>query len=579
MIMGVMMPLQQIASRVRQSESRRRAAFLSHMVRQRAGGQTRRAVSTGRSSSRSRVVALVLAAGTIMGAGAAIAAPGVAAQTPGSSIRWAPCPKYSDAVARYLMGPAVPVGEFRRLLSRLECGTIRVPLDYRRPQSGSVKIALTRLTAIDPRRRIGALAVNPGGPGASGYLMPIQLVMSNSVDAKLNQRYDLIGFDPRGVGYSTKVACPGLSQSVPPPPGQLTERQAFAEYQVNAQENDKCGKAHRLFLAQLTTANVARDLNQIRIAIHQRQISFFGVSWGTALGAYYRSLFPATVSRMWLDSVLAPDFRQDAYARTNAQATATDFSRMTQWIARQNATYGFGATAQQVEAAIVKEWRQYDAAPRTFTHPNVTVGSALIAETAAQPSVGWPEAAQVLMQLRDATGPSAPPALRQIAGGQRSGPPRGVPETFDPTMGTAVVCNEDSGQRAFGPAWTAYKQLLKSYPVTGELISPTSAGGRCAGWPLPRQPWHLRAVSGSLELSGHRYESTTPYVWTEQMQHAIGGKIFTVNDDIHASLLDVPDCAAHMLAYFDTGKRDTGHCPGVPIPSRPGGSGSGSGSA
>jgi hypothetical protein len=121
-----------------------------------------------------------------------------------STLTWQECPDYSDDVLRSRGLRDGDFAEFRRLLARTECGTLSVPQDYRDPSGKQITIALTRLRATDPRRRLGSLAVNPGGPGGSGYLMPIELVMT---DTELNGRYDLIGFDPRGVGYSTKSNC------------------------------------------------------------------------------------------------------------------------------------------------------------------------------------------------------------------------------------------------------------------------------------------------------------------------------------------------------------------------------------
>jgi pimeloyl-ACP methyl ester carboxylesterase len=142
--------------------------------------------------------------------------------------------------------------------------------------------------------------MNPGGPGGSGYLMPTTLVLKSSTDAQLNKRYDLIGFDPRGVGYSTSYDCPQTGgDSGPRPVGQLTEADLRQAYDAEATQAAACSSANPGFLSQLTTANVARDLNQIRQALHEKRMSYFGASWGTALGAVYRSMFPKTIGRMW----------------------------------------------------------------------------------------------------------------------------------------------------------------------------------------------------------------------------------------------------------------------------------------
>jgi len=525
-------------------------------------------------TGRSRLATLCSSVVALLSVSLAFTAPGASAAAPARSVAWKPCPHYSNAVAKYLTQGAVPLSKFRHLMSRLQCGTVRVPLDYSQPNSRSITIAVTRLPATDKKHRLGDLVLNPGGPGTSGYLMPIQLITSNDQIAKLNARYNLIGFDPRGVGYSAHVECPSLSQGGPVPYGVLTEQEAETQYNLTAQQNAACGHAHPTFLAQMTTANVARDINQIRLALGDSRISYFGISWGTLLGAYYRSMFPSTVSRMWLDSVLGPDASEVYNGNDNAQATANDYVRMTAWLAQNNTTYGLGSTYQQVQATILSEWQQYQANALTFTDPNVTVGSTLIATTAAQPSLGWPEAGQVLSQLHDATGPTAPEALQRLTGGGRrpSGPPHGAPETMNPAMGQAVECNTDAGRQSFPAAWATYEQQVNKFPVTGELMPPASAGGRCAGWPLPTQPSRLRHEPGSLVLSGHSYETITPYLWARQMQTTIGGTLFTVTDDMHGSVRQVPQCSADLVAYFDTGNAGASGCTGVPTPSQPGSS-------
>jgi pimeloyl-ACP methyl ester carboxylesterase len=436
-------------------------------------------------------------------------------------------------------------------------------MDYSRPKGRQITIAVTRLKATDQAHRLGSLAVNPGGPGSSGYLLPLQLVIQDTTSAKLNNRYDLIGFDPRGVGYSTKVVCPELAGGGQPAAGPITEQEARQAYSHEVTANKGCAQHDTPFLAQLTTPNVARDLNQVRIALHETKISFLGISWGTALGAFYRSLFPDTVGRMWLDSVLGPDFRLDDYANTGAQATAADFSRMAAWIAARNNTYRFGTSARQVKAALRKLQQAYDGHPVKFTDVAQTVDGGFLAFLASSAAPIWPIAAQALKELRNAAGPAAPPTVKRILTPPPAAPP-GTPEMVSQTTNLAMICNEESGRRDFGSGWAAYQQLLRRYPVTGR-ISPFILP--CAGWLLPLRPWHLRDTGGPVELSGHRYEAVTPYVWSKQMQSVIGGDVLTVNDDIHGSATLAPQCATHVVDYFDTGRPDHGQCPGIPVPS------------
>jgi pimeloyl-ACP methyl ester carboxylesterase len=477
-----------------------------------------------------------------------------------AGISWRACRPYSDAVLRGLGMRKGQIPRFRSLLARTECGTLRVPLRYDRPNGRKISIAVTRLPAPDPVHRLGSLAVNPGGPGGSGYLMPIRLMMQSPTNARLNQRYDLIGFDPRGVGHSTKVDCPELAHATTPSPGPLTEKAARQAYARQVAANQACARRDPAFLAQLTTPNVARDLNEIRAALRETTISYLGTSWGTALGANYRSLFPHRVARMWLDSVMGPNFRLDAYADTTAQATERDFSRQAAWIAKRNATYRLGTTPEAVRAAVLRLERAYDADPKRYAR--IVIDGGAISSLAAQTSGHWALAAEALRELTDAPGPAVPPAVKMIFGGPSSSSTSGI---SDRTMNRATICNEEAGRRDFASAWAAYRRRLARYPVTSRNAEfvPT-----CAGWPLSVRPWRLRAVGGSLQLSAHRYEVTTPYVWAKQMQAVIGGTVLTVDDDVHASAVRAPGCAAHVVAYFETGRPDAGHCVGAPEPRR-----------
>jgi pimeloyl-ACP methyl ester carboxylesterase len=503
----------------------------------------------------------VLAAATVLGS---VASTGPAGADTGTApaVSWRPCPYYSDDVLRYLGVPDDGISAYRAVLKRMECGTVSVPLDYRRPGGRKITVALTRLRAVDQAHRLGVLALNPGGPGGSGYLMPVNVLRTNSVDARLNQRYDLIGFDPRGVGYSTTFNCPQDSSSEPV--GPVTRAQAKAIFEAGAAHNASCGHAAPAFLRSLTTANVARDLDRIRAALGERRLNFLGVSWGTWLGEVYHTQFAAHVGRMFLDSVAPPHFRMDSFTALRADAAERDFDRMAAWIARHNDVYGFGTTTAQVKAALIAMRNRYDAHPKTFTDLNRPIDGSLVATAAGQNSQSWPLAAEALTELRDShTSPTAPPAVKQLfGGGSEETPPPGAPEQFNPTMGHTALCNEDPSRSDFATAWADYQAMLTRDPVTGRA-NPFSAG--CGGWPLPVQEYQVHRTPASVVLSGHLYESVSVYQWTPQAQAAIGGTVFTVRDDVHASVLQVPACATQALSYLNTGRIGPG-CAGSPIP-------------
>jgi pimeloyl-ACP methyl ester carboxylesterase len=502
----------------------------------------------------------------VAGAPAASAAnrTGTPANGPQPTAHWQTCPNYSDDVLKALGIPAERLPAIRALLARMECGTVSVPLDYRQPRGRHITVAITRLKATDQAHRLGSIALNPGGPGGSGYLMPIDVTATNPESARLNERYDLIGFDPRGVGYSTKVDCPqaGPPSQEEPPLGPITEQAARVVYDREVAALGSCARSDPAFIGQLSTVNVARDLDQVRTALGERKLGFLGVSWGTLLGAVYRSTFPATAGRMFLDSVALPYFRQPYFTDFRQAAAERNFGRMAAWLAQRNATYGLGTTPAQVRASVAELVRDYDANPRRFTDLPMPLDGVIVAVSASQSTRAWPLAGQVIKELREATGPTAPPTVKEVLGGGGSPPPpppAGTPERFNPVLNRAAICNEDPSRPDFASAWANYQRRLAQNPATGRTDR-FSAG--CAGWPLPSRPVDLRKAGGPLVLSGHLYETPSPYEWTGQMQDAVGGQVFTVRDDVHGSVLRVPDCAAKLVSFFNTGRIDQG-CAGA----------------
>ncbi|HEX6524718.1 MAG TPA: alpha/beta hydrolase [Streptosporangiaceae bacterium] len=263
-----------------------------------------------------------------------------------------------------------------------------------------------------------------------------------------------------------------------------------------------------------------------------------------------------------LDSAPGPADTPGDDAATRAVAAQRDFGRFAAWIAARNSSYGFGTTAAQVSAALLALSRALDATPVTFTDISQPIDGSLVAGLTTQPSPSWPENAEVFKELRDAaSGTTAPPAVKQLFTAPPA-PPADTPEQMNRTAGLALTCNAKPG--SFTAYWQAYQLTLARYP-----FGQGSFGPQCAGWPLPVQPWPLRHTAAPLEMSGHRWEITTPYPWSRQMQMLIGGNLLTVDDDVHADAPSVSDCAARIVGYFDTGTPETGHCTGSAVPTSP----------
>jgi pimeloyl-ACP methyl ester carboxylesterase len=229
------------------------------------------------------------------------------------------------------------------------CGTLKVPLDYRKPAGKKVTLFLSMVRHTVPDSQYqGIMLVNPGGPGGAGSGLSFlgQLVPKHAGDA-----YDWIGWDPRGVGQSTpSLSCdPNYFQGPRPeyvPYNIVLQDQWLSRSKTYAQ---KCAKAGGDLLDHLTTPDSAKDMDSIRKAMGQRQLNYYGFSYGTYLAQVYGTLFPTHVRRMVLDSNVDP--RAVWYQANLNQDPA--FDRNTKiwftWVAKYDSVYHLGATESAVE--------------------------------------------------------------------------------------------------------------------------------------------------------------------------------------------------------------------------------------
>jgi len=187
-----------------------------------------------------------------------------------------------------------------------ECGAVAVPLDYADPAGEAIDLALTRLPAADPSRRIGVLLVNFGGPGGTA-VSTLHEVGAQLFPDELRARFDLVGFDPRGVGESAPLDCRIDLRgyyALDPSPDDAAERQA----QVDGARDfaARCAANGGALLAAMGTENVVRDMERVRIALGEQTLSYLGLSYGTSIGARYADRYPDRVRAFALDAVLAP---------------------------------------------------------------------------------------------------------------------------------------------------------------------------------------------------------------------------------------------------------------------------------
>jgi pimeloyl-ACP methyl ester carboxylesterase len=307
-----------------------------------------------------------------------------------------------------------------------ECATVRVPLDYDRAHGRRISLALVRLPAGDPEDKIGSILLNPGGPGGSGvdFVLAIgPLLFTPQVRA----RFDLVGFDPRGIVRSSPLICFRSfeeSLAVLPPFAFPTtpDEEALVE-RLDTELNAACQRRGGAVIDHMATADVARDLDVLRQAVGDSQLTYVGYSYGSFLGVTYANLFPDRVRAVVVDGVLDPiawttgrgdeavtqPFSTRLRSDAGAQATLNEFFRLCDEAGSGRCAFAGGAAARfasladRLRAGPIEITDPVTGETFPFTYADL-IGTALGAMTF---SPIWPDFAQFLVELEAAAGPAA----------------------------------------------------------------------------------------------------------------------------------------------------------------------------
>jgi pimeloyl-ACP methyl ester carboxylesterase len=444
----------------------------------------------------------------------------------------------------------------------LECATLAVPLDYRRPAGPTIEIAVSRLLGTDPAKRRGVLLTNPGGPGGPGLTLPIALVNAG-VPASVRESYDLIGFDPRGVGHSTPVTCDlppeRLTSNVPPYARTPAEVRQQAE--VARDTAHRCATSPTTaMLPYITTANTARDMDRIRAALGERKMSYFGLSYGTYLGAVYATLFPDRTDRIVLDSTLGPDGLDVTASRRFALGFQDRFPDFAAWAADRDSTYGLGATPAAVTATYFELANRLDQAPvggvdgKLF---RLTTFGGLYNDRSFPP----------LAQLWQAVKAQAPPPNTVLAQ---------QPDLQNLLSAQLhVVCNDSDWPESV----TTYQRNVEHDRTQFPMFGAAAANiWPCAFWPTnPVEPpvrINDHGPSDILMVQNLR-DPATPLAGARETRAALGhrARLITVDNGGHGVYLGTNTCANDAVTTFLTQGQRPPHdslCAKQPQPTQPG---------
>ena len=449
-----------------------------------------------------------------------------------------------------------------------DCTTLSVPLNYADPGGRHISLALDMIPASAPAaQQQGIMLVNPGGPGASGLSLAAEV--AGGLSPAVARDYDIVGFDPRGVGSSApQLSCePGFFSGPRPdyvPASVAAEQMLISRARTYAAD---CERAFGWLLPYMTTQNVARDLDSIRAAFGVAKINYLAFSYGTYIGQVYATLFPGRVRRMVLDSTVDPTgvWYSDNISQDYAFQSRID--AFYSWVAQYNSSFDLGSTPAQVRAAY------YRARSQLAAHPaNGVIGADEFDDTYLLGGYDddlWPGLAHALSAYLNSADATA------LIGQYQS---YGVQNENEFAVYNAVGCADVSWPRSFA-YWTSNTEMVNK-------TAPFYAWGNawynaaCAFWPVrgPAEPLQIKGAGlpGILMLQG-TLDPATPYAGAQDAHKLLPSARMVVvagSGNHGQSFSQPPDACVqgYLNAYLATGALPqaaglvNATCPAVPDP-------------
>jgi len=447
-----------------------------------------------------------------------------------------------------------------------QCATLVVPIDYSNLKIGSFNIGVLRYKANNQKARLGSLVINPGGPGASGidYAMAAEYIFSPDI----LDRYDIVGFDPRGVGKSAPIHC-------------LTDKETDASYASDSKPDSaaelkailtesksyvaKC-QAHTPNIMHFSTTDAARDMDVLRAALGDSKLNYVGKSYGTYMGTLYAKLFPLNVGRVVLDGAIDPNassrdqnlvqaigfdhalnaFIADCFTRrdcplnssSGVQILNTSYNAHTKSSAIESAV----ATPKQIAAAanqIISLFKSTATKPLTSKSNRAVTESLVVLGTASalyDNASGWPQLRTALKEAKLGNGTTFLNLADQYS--QRN--PNGTYANNESDASLVIDCLDWHDSRTLAQVQSDAKKFAVQAPVFGPYLAYNALSCQY----LPKQASTIAGASSATNIAsitttpiiiiGTTRDPATPYQWAVALHKIIqNSRLISLNADGH----------------------------------------------
>ncbi|CCH34616.1 alpha/beta fold hydrolase [Actinosynnema sp. NPDC047251] len=418
------------------------------------------------------------------------------------------------------------------------CATVEVPLDWSKPKGARISLAVSRLSAADPKRRIGVLFINPGGPG--GPAVPLVRDAATEVfPATLRDRFDIVGVDPRGVGESR----PAITCPKPPYDAKITHHpQTPAQFQAlvayNREVAESCRQATGPLIDHVDTVSAAKDFDAVRAALGADKVSWLGLSYGTHLGATYAQLFPSRVRAAVLDGAMDHTIGTRRLAADEARSTEDVFNEFAKWCATTTTCALRGRDVKAEYSALLARADRHnipaEGVPYGITAEQIGYG----VYTALYMTGDWPRLSEI---LRDILVPNPDASLFAGVGSDAAY--------------RVIGCHDfPSDVRTFADLSTRQQEARKLAPVTRGYVEGWDIQAGCTGWPIrPANPWSRLNVKGAkniLVVSGE-HDPSTPRAWGDGLTCQIQGARHLIWPGVgHTGYFNDPTTQAQEITHL-----------------------------